>query len=374
MLFKSIAFIAVASVLVSGSAIDLEARQTGQLATCVITTTPSNTPRDGDFVEEFTTIFIREYVADIGPDAGILTGSTSVAPPVNGVYTVTRTTGSPSLTAEETRNILRGWVVSPAKRVIVEYYMGGEERTGDEDVVLDFCCISLKFMENAESNMKRAGKLLPLDAKLDFLHSCPAFHLRRTYTIEPDSSSSSLEPGAERRVVYAMFASQAVGTNRVQARCPQRTSHLSSSHHDDLLHNLHSRRRRRGSLTASATGKPSMFDYTPQRNRYRPHRLLQALVVLSILECRAGFTYSEARCSASRRVSATMVGYGSSSPPSFTSLLYLNRFYPYLPPSDSSSVLVDYEELCATALYTLPKPVPPSPSYRVAHLLLTARA
>ncbi|KAJ3548894.1 hypothetical protein NMY22_g1082 [Coprinellus aureogranulatus] len=110
MLFKSIAFIAIASTLVSGSAIDLEARQTGQLATCVITTTPSNTPRAGDIVEEFTTIFIREYVADIGPDAGILTGSTSVAPPVNGVYTVTRTTGSPSLTAEETRNILRGWV------------------------------------------------------------------------------------------------------------------------------------------------------------------------------------------------------------------------------------------------------------------------
>ncbi|KAJ3505499.1 hypothetical protein NMY22_g17562 [Coprinellus aureogranulatus] len=59
------------AALVSGSAVNLEARQS-ELATCTIRTTPSSTPNPtSGLLEEFTTIFIREYAADLPPGTGI---------------------------------------------------------------------------------------------------------------------------------------------------------------------------------------------------------------------------------------------------------------------------------------------------------------
>ena len=54
MLFKFVTLAAAFASIVSGSAVDLEARQgPGELATCVISTTPSNTPSGGSVLEEF---------------------------------------------------------------------------------------------------------------------------------------------------------------------------------------------------------------------------------------------------------------------------------------------------------------------------------
>ncbi|KAJ3520274.1 hypothetical protein NMY22_g12826 [Coprinellus aureogranulatus] len=109
MLFKPALIAAALAALVSGSAVNLEARQ-GELATCTIRTTPSSTPNPtSGLLEEFTTIFIREYAADLPSGTSILTGSTSFTGPSGGAYTVTRTTGAVGFTAEQTRNILRAW-------------------------------------------------------------------------------------------------------------------------------------------------------------------------------------------------------------------------------------------------------------------------
>ncbi|KAJ3503426.1 hypothetical protein NMY22_g18255 [Coprinellus aureogranulatus] len=108
MQFK-LAFVAAAlATLVSASSVKLEARQ-GQLATCQIRTTPSNTPNGGSLNEEFILVFNREYSNDIPPGSAIVTGSTSFTGPSGGAYTVTKTTGATTLTADQTRNIMRAW-------------------------------------------------------------------------------------------------------------------------------------------------------------------------------------------------------------------------------------------------------------------------
>ena len=53
MLFKFVTVAAAFASIVSGSAVNLEARQQGGLATCQIRTTPSNTPNGGSLSEEF---------------------------------------------------------------------------------------------------------------------------------------------------------------------------------------------------------------------------------------------------------------------------------------------------------------------------------
>ncbi|KAJ3508092.1 hypothetical protein NMY22_g16725 [Coprinellus aureogranulatus] len=54
-------------------------------------------------------VFNREYSNDIPPGSAIVTGSTSFTGPSGGVYTVTKTTGATTLTADQTRNIMRAW-------------------------------------------------------------------------------------------------------------------------------------------------------------------------------------------------------------------------------------------------------------------------
>lgn len=58
MLFKFVTVAAAFASIVSGSAVNLETRQVGGLATCQIRTTPSNTPNGGSLSEEF---ILRKY-------------------------------------------------------------------------------------------------------------------------------------------------------------------------------------------------------------------------------------------------------------------------------------------------------------------------
>ncbi|TEB20782.1 hypothetical protein FA13DRAFT_1779690 [Coprinellus micaceus] len=89
-----------------------------QLATCRITTTPSNTPNGGSLLDEFIIersgdnweiVFNREYSNDIPPGSAIITGSTTFSGPSGGAYVVIKTTGATTLTADQTRDIMRAW-------------------------------------------------------------------------------------------------------------------------------------------------------------------------------------------------------------------------------------------------------------------------
>ncbi|KAF6751841.1 hypothetical protein DFP72DRAFT_850355 [Ephemerocybe angulata] len=109
MLFKFVTILAAVATAVSASAVDLEARQVGGLATCNIVTTPSSTPNGGSLSEEFILVFNREFSADLPPGNSIVTGSTSFSGPSGGRYTVQKTTGGTAITAAQTRAIMQAW-------------------------------------------------------------------------------------------------------------------------------------------------------------------------------------------------------------------------------------------------------------------------
>ncbi|KAF6751848.1 hypothetical protein DFP72DRAFT_850362 [Ephemerocybe angulata] len=109
MLFKFVTILAAVATVVSASAVDLEARQVGGLATCNIVTTPSSTPGSGSLSEEFILVFNREFSADLPPGNSIVTGSTSFTGPSGGRYTVQKTTGGTAITAAQTRAIMQAW-------------------------------------------------------------------------------------------------------------------------------------------------------------------------------------------------------------------------------------------------------------------------
>ncbi|KAF6745792.1 hypothetical protein DFP72DRAFT_1076940 [Ephemerocybe angulata] len=109
MLFKFVTILAAVATAVSASAVDLEARQVGGLATCNIVTTPSSTPNGGSLSEEFILVFNREFSNDLPPGNSIVTGSTSFTGPSGGRYTVQKTTGGTAITAAQTRAIMQAW-------------------------------------------------------------------------------------------------------------------------------------------------------------------------------------------------------------------------------------------------------------------------
>ncbi|KAF6743712.1 hypothetical protein DFP72DRAFT_1079724 [Ephemerocybe angulata] len=109
MLFKFVTVATAFFSIVSASTVNLETRQVGQLATCTIVTTPSNTPNGGSLLDEFIILFNQEYSDDLPPGNAIVTGSTSFTGPSGGRYTVTKSLGATGLTADQTRTIMRNW-------------------------------------------------------------------------------------------------------------------------------------------------------------------------------------------------------------------------------------------------------------------------
>ncbi|TEB20345.1 hypothetical protein FA13DRAFT_1839051 [Coprinellus micaceus] len=94
----------------------LDARQSDRLATCVITTTPSSVPSpESAGLEEFILILMvdervfNEFQNGFPPGAGVITGTTSFSGSGSGLYTVTKSLGSPILTADQTRGVMRAW-------------------------------------------------------------------------------------------------------------------------------------------------------------------------------------------------------------------------------------------------------------------------
>ena len=102
MLFKYITLAATFASMVNGAAINLEGRQSDQIAFCTITTTPSNLPNpESALLEEFilstripytcnlarghvltyTAVFNNEFQNDIPPGSGVIVRAPSIRQP-----------------------------------------------------------------------------------------------------------------------------------------------------------------------------------------------------------------------------------------------------------------------------------------------------
>ncbi|KAF6755652.1 hypothetical protein DFP72DRAFT_1067457 [Ephemerocybe angulata] len=107
MLFKHIAVAAVLASVITGSPVNLEARQSDQLRLALSLLIHLTPPTVVPYLKSSSSAVRDRFPPGIG---AIITGSTSFTGPSDtGSFTVINTTGSQELSADETPTVLRNW-------------------------------------------------------------------------------------------------------------------------------------------------------------------------------------------------------------------------------------------------------------------------